>query len=325
MSVPTDSLRSLWPFRALPEEALAVLARLCVARSAKAGEVLFREGDQAAVCFALLEGRVDIQHVAPGSALPPKVLGRVAEGSLFGEAAFFQGRTRSADAVVAEPSRLLLIDAVGFRRWSEREPALAVGIVLGLLESTLSRLHQTDQELSLITQLAHALEGDDPFLPRLERAGRVLARGISGVQALRFYQRDLASEEFHFLGCGDGEIDQPPIPSGHPLAGMGGASGQVEVLPLADAPAGSSLICRWPESAVVLIAVPLCASDSVRPERIGMMIAFSEMPAEAVRSRQQLLWTALQMPLASAFSRESRRNEDVYQKRLQQSRHSVNF
>ena len=72
-------------------------------RTFKAGEVIFKEGDDAkSEAFLVHEGKVEIRKNLGGE---DKVLNLLAKGQLLGELALFRNAPRSATAIAVEPDR----------------------------------------------------------------------------------------------------------------------------------------------------------------------------------------------------------------------------
>jgi hypothetical protein len=100
----------------------------------KAGDVLFRLGDQAEHLYILIEGRIDFLEI--NASLGP--------GQMFGEIAFFSPeRRRTATAVCGEDCVLLSIDQSTVRQLYFQNPGFGfeiVGLVAGRLSADVARL-----------------------------------------------------------------------------------------------------------------------------------------------------------------------------------------
>ncbi len=121
-----------------PGERREVLKHLRV-RSAKAGQVIFREGDQADGLYGVLDGRVVVTVDSPdGKEL---ILNTFGPGTFFGEIAFLDGRGRTASAVAREPSRLIFLARASFLPFLRQRPAAALRTIAFLCE----RLRRTTQ------------------------------------------------------------------------------------------------------------------------------------------------------------------------------------
>lgn len=100
----------------------------------KAGDILFRLGDEAEHLYILVEGRVDF----------PEVNASVGPGEMFGEIAFFSPeRRRTLTARCGEDCQLLSIDQSTVRQLYFQNPGFGfeiVGLVAGRLSADVARL-----------------------------------------------------------------------------------------------------------------------------------------------------------------------------------------
>jgi diguanylate cyclase (GGDEF)-like protein len=107
--------RSLQPY--YPE-----LSRLGTEMRLNAGEVLWREGDPGHSVALLVEGTIEVVHLAPEG--EEVVLRTVEGGAVVGEIAGTDGGARSATVRARTPVRLLKIPATDFRQLLRRRPDL---------------------------------------------------------------------------------------------------------------------------------------------------------------------------------------------------------
>ena len=99
-------------------------------RTFKAGEVIFKEGDDAkSEAFLVHEGKVEVRKNLGGKETVLNVLGK---GGLLGELALFRNAPRSATAVATEPVTLLLIPANRLEALVRTNSALAMAIIKDL-------------------------------------------------------------------------------------------------------------------------------------------------------------------------------------------------
>ncbi len=90
-------------------------------------EILFQKGDAGNALLAILRGRIKISTLSEeGKEVVLNILG---PGELFGEIALIDGKERTADAVVMEPSELLVIDAADFMPFLKQRPELCVRLL----------------------------------------------------------------------------------------------------------------------------------------------------------------------------------------------------
>jgi len=99
-------------------------------RTFKAGDVIFKEGDDAkSEAFLVHEGKVEVRKQIGAEERLLRVLGK---GELLGELALFRNAPRSATAIAAEPVTLLLIPANRLEAMVRTNPALAMAIIKDL-------------------------------------------------------------------------------------------------------------------------------------------------------------------------------------------------
>lgn len=105
-------------------------------RTFKAGDVIFKEGDDAASeAFLIHEGKVEVRKRIRGEDRVLRVLGKA---DLLGELALFRNAPRSATAVAAEPVTLLLITANRLNAMVRTNHALAMALIKDLSDRMLA-------------------------------------------------------------------------------------------------------------------------------------------------------------------------------------------
>ena len=105
-------------------------------RTFKAGEVIFKEGDDAkSEAFLVHEGKVEVRKTLGGEDKLLRVLGK---GELLGEFALFTNAPRSATALAADAVTLLLIPANRLDAMVRTNPALAMAMIKDLVGKMLA-------------------------------------------------------------------------------------------------------------------------------------------------------------------------------------------
>ncbi len=92
-----------------------------------AGDVLFRDGDDGDVMFALVEGEVEL--VRDGV-----VLEDVGPGSIFGEMALIDPSPRSATAQARTAARVVTVDRAHFTFLVQEHPTFALQVMTVMAE-----------------------------------------------------------------------------------------------------------------------------------------------------------------------------------------------
>ena len=154
---PCSALAQVPLFAELSEEELGRLgSRLRRRRYAK-GEVVFLRGDPGTSLCIVEAGAIKILLTSPeGKEI---VLGLFGAGDFFGELALLDGEPRSADAIAAEASQLLLLEREDFLRYLEATPRAAIRL-LSVLAQRLRRDAELMQEavfLDVPARLARVL------------------------------------------------------------------------------------------------------------------------------------------------------------------------
>jgi CRP/FNR family transcriptional regulator, cyclic AMP receptor protein len=136
-----DALRHVPLFESLDDEAARKLCQLLEGIDCKAKTVLFRAGEEGNAMYLIEQGKVRISvQATDGHEMTLAELGR---GDFFGEMALLDGQRRSADAMVAEDSRLAVLSREHFLSFLRSSPDIA----LEMLTALANRLRRTDQLL----------------------------------------------------------------------------------------------------------------------------------------------------------------------------------
>jgi CRP/FNR family cyclic AMP-dependent transcriptional regulator len=137
-------LRRLPLWSNLTDEQVFKLTHAVFEEVHETGAILFSYRDQGRDLYLLEEGRVAVERPTPYGTF---ALGEIPPGGLLGEVNFVTLRERSADAVVAEPSRLLRLDAEELDRLTEADPDLAVQLYWCFWRSLARKLRATNEQL----------------------------------------------------------------------------------------------------------------------------------------------------------------------------------
>ena len=144
---------------------------------------LFSRGDPGGQMIAVVAGRVRISLTGPdGHEL---ILNVIEAGQLFGEIAMLDGRDRTADATIVEPSELLIIDRRDFLPFLKRHSELAVRLLLTLCE----RMRTTTDQIEDIFLLPVTARLAKKLLQMAAARGQPCAGGVR--IGARFSQREL--------------------------------------------------------------------------------------------------------------------------------------
>lgn len=129
-------------------ETLAALDQCMEKRSYKAGDKIFARGDGGDELFLIRRGSVRI--MLPINGKQSHHLGTFGRGAFFGEMAFLDGATRSADAIAFTDTDIYMLSRKTFDVFAENHKKLALGLMEGLASVLSSRLRYTDAELRVL-------------------------------------------------------------------------------------------------------------------------------------------------------------------------------
>ncbi|MDI6740434.1 MAG: SulP family inorganic anion transporter [Candidatus Edwardsbacteria bacterium] len=127
------------------------ILRQCVTELAlKAGEKVFNHGDQSDELFIIRKGEIRIE--LPLAGREAHHLATFGSGDFFGEIAFLDRGTRSADAVAITDAMIYRLSRAVFDRFAREEPPLAGLVFSGLARILAIRLRRTDAELRALEE-----------------------------------------------------------------------------------------------------------------------------------------------------------------------------
>jgi len=128
-------------FSELAPRDLDRLAAIVVPRQAKRGEVIIREGDQAAGVFIIVSGKVEVVR---GQGRNEQVLATLGPGDFFGEMALFEGFPRNATVRALEDTECLALTRWDFLAELKNHPEIAVA----MLQVLVRRLRAVEARLT---------------------------------------------------------------------------------------------------------------------------------------------------------------------------------
>jgi CRP-like cAMP-binding protein len=136
-----DMLKKVPIFSELAPRDLDRLAAIVVPRQAKRGEVIIKEGDQAAGVFIIVSGKVEVVR---GQGRNEQVLATLGPGDFFGEMALFEGFPRNATVRALEDTECLALTRWDFLAELKNHPEIAVA----MLQVLVRRLRAVEARLT---------------------------------------------------------------------------------------------------------------------------------------------------------------------------------
>jgi CRP/FNR family cyclic AMP-dependent transcriptional regulator len=122
-----DMLKNVPIFSELSRRDIERLGKLMVPRNVRAGEVIIKEGDQAAGFFIISKGKVEVVQGVDGG--NPERLAELGPGEFFGEMALFEGFPRNATVRATEDTECMAMTRWDFTAEMKNHPEIAVGMV----------------------------------------------------------------------------------------------------------------------------------------------------------------------------------------------------
>jgi CRP-like cAMP-binding protein len=153
----------------IPEPELADLARVLHRRDVPAGEILWREGDEAVAMLLIAAGQVLVSLRLPGDrAVEVASLGR---GEVLGEIPLLDGGQHSATARVTEPATLLSLSRADFAALVSRRHPTAFALKRRIAHVACARLRRQLEHLARSLRAEPAAEPPADIVPELEFCG----------------------------------------------------------------------------------------------------------------------------------------------------------
>jgi hypothetical protein len=111
--------------RGLTARELRVVSAAMQRRELQAGEVIFRQGDEAEALYVVTRGSVSAVVVVRGAVRRTQRFASLGPGTMFGEMALLDQAGRSADAVADRDACLLVLSREGLEQLLREQPELA--------------------------------------------------------------------------------------------------------------------------------------------------------------------------------------------------------
>lgn len=136
-------------FRGLAEEGLERIAEIAGQESYDTGAFVFHEGEMGDKLYLILDGKVRISRNLPG--MGEEALAVLGPGEAFGEMSLIDDTPRSADALVHERARLLVITREAFEDLLFVHKDLAYEILWNFVKTLSGRLRDANDKMAFMT------------------------------------------------------------------------------------------------------------------------------------------------------------------------------
>lgn len=128
-------------FADLEPAEIDLLYRLVKTRAYSKGAMILQEDDPGEAMFMIASGRAKVVHLSEdGREIILDILG---QGDFFGEMALLDQEPRSAHVTAVEPTELLVLERSAFLNQVEREPKIAIKMLIELSR----RLRRADEKI----------------------------------------------------------------------------------------------------------------------------------------------------------------------------------
>ncbi|MBI3811578.1 MAG: Crp/Fnr family transcriptional regulator [Nitrospirae bacterium] len=128
-------------FADLEAAEIDLLYRLVKTRAYSKGAIILQEDDPGEAMFMIVSGRAKVVHLSEDGR--EIILDMLGQGDFFGEMALLDQEPRSAHVTAVEPTELLVLERSAFLNQVEREPKIAIKMLIELSR----RLRRADEKI----------------------------------------------------------------------------------------------------------------------------------------------------------------------------------
>jgi CRP-like cAMP-binding protein len=150
--VSPERLRRYPFFGPFGSDQLNAMAMLTDEIDVETGDIVFHAGQPANALYFLMEGSVDLHYVAVDEINTELrkdfFVSEINPGEPFGISALLEPYQYTGTVRVAQPSRVLRLDAAGLRALCEVDPKIAAILMRQVAKAAMSRLHDTRIQLA---------------------------------------------------------------------------------------------------------------------------------------------------------------------------------
>ncbi len=212
-------------------------------------------------------------------------------------------------AVASKNGELVAIQGKQFRDWIEKDPAGGTPLVMGVLQSTISRLRQTSHELSLVYGAGRLLAQDKPIAERVRETTEFLRTSLEDVDEITVYQRNPYWDEYEpFLTVPEGSSQA--FPKEHPLVQQVAAVMR-------------SIVPETKDATTAL--VPLLDPNDAEHPLQGFLYAVSRTNPRAFSPNILYLLEVVSVQISEVLLRHRQQEDHEAQSRLRKSKQSFNL
>lgn len=147
-----DILKEIYIFENLSEEEIERLMTVTEIQVLKQDEILFKEGAPSDALYIIAEGRVRLSKTV--GSIGEEALSILERGDFFGEMGLLDDSPRSADAIIHEDCKLLVIKRSSFLAFMAENYEIGYKILLTFSQTLCARLRETNSKISNLFAIA---------------------------------------------------------------------------------------------------------------------------------------------------------------------------
>ena len=144
-----EQLSKISLFHGLTPDALALIAEATSEERHALGTKIFQHGEVGDKLYVIVDGKVRISREVPG--MGEEALAVLGPGNVFGEMSLIDESPRSADAVVHERCRLLVLSKDSFEDLLFLHKDLAYEVLWNIVRMLTGRLRETNEKLTFLS------------------------------------------------------------------------------------------------------------------------------------------------------------------------------
>ena len=169
-------------FKGVPQEQMIDILRMLRPVKFKAGELIFRQGDEGRAAFVIQSGAVEIFLQAEQKAI---VVARFQKGEIFGELALIDGSPRSAGARAMTHCEILCLDKQEFDFLRAQHQPVAFHLLRRFSDEICARIRDTNTQIDQLLVHGKSDQRGGPIVtsarvnPKAKATPNVFKRWIS--------------------------------------------------------------------------------------------------------------------------------------------------
>ena len=143
-----DFLDKVQIFQGLNREQLTEITIFCEEAEFEAGSRLFKQGEDAAYLWIVMEGQVDLQYEVAGSrSSAANTISAISEAGAFGWSSFTSpNKYRLSGSCADKPCKLIKVEREGLRQLFENDPDMGYAVISNVATVVGTRFHEFQEE-----------------------------------------------------------------------------------------------------------------------------------------------------------------------------------